>query len=1464
MRCGRSSQRDERRQAAFLLTLFILTFLLLAGRASYPQHTAASWEDDFLSNAEIFFSSSALLSGGSLRLRGEVFYLGTVTQETFETYSLISASNGLVYGGTGTPGFLFAYDPDDPEWDPGAEEGCNPRILGLPFQAQWEGRGVMGIYDLMEGPGGVIYGSLYYWDGDRPEESRQKGGRVFAYNPSLPWSPGSDPSSNPRDLGQAVSGENGVLSLCLGNDGMIYGGTIASPSETSPPPPESGGHLFRLDPGTVWGEEPDFQDLGKVDGEIDEIWAVTPHPDVAYDVIFAASGSKARLYRCDTAPAPSFQLLGEVSGEINVADALTGGDGRIYFGTYPTCRLCFYDPADPGAGITDLGTVLENQRELSALCWGPDGLLYLGTYGHSRGGWFDGSVMVYDPATGRLENYGPPVENYIWINRLCARQEGGDTVVYGTGISNVLFRFTRSSLFDQEGWAASNPVYPQAPVIGQVTFPPNTRNADQRVASLCASSEGDIYGGTFVDFYGHPELSREKGGYLFRYRPAGEPGSGSYENLGKPLEEEYGLTALVQGEDGGIYIGTTPHACLARFLPGEGVYEYLGQPLAGEKAVTCLASPGDGYVYGGTFPGGKLFRYSPAAGLELLGMPVEGKSEVSALVAGMDGALYGTAGVGAVLFSYRPDLPWSPGEGEGANPRIIADLGYENYARALVVSSGGRVFAGTAPSGMVYVYDPNTEELACEEPGLGRGFYAACPGSDGKIYLGSAGAEATPAVYELLIRFEDGTYLRRPYPGGWEDLVTALTLGKNGRIYLGTGLFGYLVEYEPGYFFRWDRVHYSAVCPPSTSLTVDLEDAEMNPVRAGVSAGEDISAIDPLAFPALRIRGNLATADPSASPEVEDWGLTWQPGGDPPELYSLSAQEGWCGMELTLKGRGFGAEKGSSRVTFGGVGATECLWWQDDLITVKVPCGAVGGPVRVTTMCGESEGLDFQVVPGPLHHFDFNPIGPQSAGVPFSVTITARDACDNIVTSFSGTAALSSTLGEVEPSTTGPFSEGSWSGQVTLRTAGSGIRLTASCGEASGQSSPFQVVPGPLHHFDFNPIGPQSAGVPFSVTITARDACDNIVTSFSGTAALSSTLGEVEPSTTGPFSEGSWSGQVTLRTAGSGIRLTASCGEASGQSEPFQVLPGPLHHFDLSPVGPQVTGVPFPLTITARDACGNTVTSFEGSAELADLTGTLEPGEVALSSGIWAGQVVVKKERQGDIITASWEGISGSSGPFDVKVGPEGRVWMFAEGYTGEGFEEWLCLANFGTLDATVRITYLYEDAPPYEREPLLVPAGRRRTLDVNAEAGQGRNLSIKVEADRPIVAERPIYFDYKGKWTGGHDVLGASSGSTELYFAEGYTGEGFEEWLCLANFGTLDATVRITYLYEDAPPYEREPLLVPAGRRRTLDVNAEAGQGRNLSIKVEADRPIVAERPIYFDYKGKWTGGHDVLGATP
>ncbi|MGQ9758938.1 MAG: outer membrane protein assembly factor BamB family protein [Actinomycetota bacterium] len=216
--------------------------------------------------------------------------------------------------------------------------------------------------------------------------------------------------------------------------------------------------------------------------------------------------------------------------------------------------------------------------------------------------------------------------------------------------------------------------------------------------------------------------------------------------------------------------------------------------------------------------------------------------------------------------------------------------------------------------------------------------------------------------------------------------------------------------------------------------------------------------------------------------------------------------------------------------------------------------------------------------------------------------------------------------------------------------------------------------------------------------------------------------------------------------------------------------------------------------------------------------------------------------------------------------------WYFAEGYTGEEFDEFLCLANPGKSeedDATVDITYFFNGGRAPEKRNLEVPNGTRRTIYVNEAVGKGEEVSIQVVSNKPLVAERPMYFDYRGtanrNWTGGHCVVGADAPSPTWYFAEGYTGDGFEEYLTLANPNDGPATVQVTFLYNGERPVTKPYELGP-NSRRTLNVNQEAGAGKELGLKVESDLPILAERPMYFDYRGtanrNWTGGHCVVGA--
>ncbi len=204
-------------------------------------------------------------------------------------------------------------------------------------------------------------------------------------------------------------------------------------------------------------------------------------------------------------------------------------------------------------------------------------------------------------------------------------------------------------------------------------------------------------------------------------------------------------------------------------------------------------------------------------------------------------------------------------------------------------------------------------------------------------------------------------------------------------------------------------------------------------------------------------------------------------------------------------------------------------------------------------------------------------------------------------------------------------------------------------------------------------------------------------------------------------------------------------------------------------------------------------------------------------------------------------------------------TWYFAEGTTRAGFQEWLCLQNPGRKDIPATITYMLGTGETRD-EKVTLPANSRKTIDVNSSVGAGQDVSIKVKAARPIVAERPMYFDYKSAWRGGHTATGASSLGTTWDFAEGTTRSGFEEWLCIVNPGS-DATAKVEYMFPGEQPLVRDYAL-KAHARTTIFVNREVGPEKDVSIRVTSDSDILCERPMYFSYHGAWEGGHDILGT--
>lgn len=220
-----------------------------------------------------------------------------------------------------------------------------------------------------------------------------------------------------------------------------------------------------------------------------------------------------------------------------------------------------------------------------------------------------------------------------------------------------------------------------------------------------------------------------------------------------------------------------------------------------------------------------------------------------------------------------------------------------------------------------------------------------------------------------------------------------------------------------------------------------------------------------------------------------------------------------------------------------------------------------------------------------------------------------------------------------------------------------------------------------------------------------------------------------------------------------------------------------------------------------------------------------------------------------------------ADGTCGTAVSAASGEWYFAEGYTGEGFQEWLCVFNPNGEPVELQVDFLYNGAPP-GGIMAEIPPMCRSTLNINHLAGAGRELSLRLLADRPVVAERPMYFLYANKWKGCTLGQGVTSPSQQWYFAEGCTREGFEEYLLLANptGNEVDASARFTL--EDGTSMVHATHILPQSRW-TVPVNQVVGAGHDVTIEVEAGGPVCAERVMYFKYRGAWCGGHASTGLT-
>ena len=153
---------------------------------------------------------------------------------------------------------------------------------------------------------------------------------------------------------------------------------------------------------------------------------------------------------------------------------------------------------------------------------------------------------------------------------------------------------------------------------------------------------------------------------------------------------------------------------------------------------------------------------------------------------------------------------------------------------------------------------------------------------------------------------------------------------------------------------------------------------------------------------------------------------------------------------------------------------------------------------------------------------------------PTTSTVTAGNTVNYVTTAFdqygnSWNVTAAYTVNDLEVS-------GS-----TLKPTTAGVYLIKATYNDLTASTTLTVTAAALDHFAV--LVPNSAivGTPFEVMVVALDAYLNVVTGFSGTVSLSTNQGTITPSTSGAFTQGVWTGTVTLTQLGS-ASITAADG----------------------------------------------------------------------------------------------------------------------------------------------------------------------------------------------------------------------------------------------------------------------------------------------------------------------------------
>lgn len=189
------------------------------------------------------------------------------------------------------------------------------------------------------------------------------------------------------------------------------------------------------------------------------------------------------------------------------------------------------------------------------------------------------------------------------------------------------------------------------------------------------------------------------------------------------------------------------------------------------------------------------------------------------------------------------------------------------------------------------------------------------------------------------------------------------------------------------------------------------------------------------------------------------------------------------------------------------------------------------------------------------------------------------------------------------------------------------------------------------------------------------------------------------------------------------------------------------------------------------------------------------------------------------------------------------KTWYLAEGCTGHFFDEYILILNPTSELATVNIEFCTASGPYVHR--MSVTPYTRSTVTVDSILPSAETGAI-VTSDKGIVVERSMYYTRDSR-RGGHVSNGVSELSKDWYFAEGYTGGTFDEYVLVANPGLEPVTVTFLFHLENGADVGATFGIAPKSRFTLHADDVPGVEWTGSAVEVHADKPVVAEQAHYF-----------------